>query len=225
MPRRAFRAKLFAFLAFEARDTELLAEGARLGRAYAGVAGGSFHPGAVDPGLATFALSAAVRQGGAKIYDSLEARLAKTPDAVTRRRILAALAATDDPALRRRTLALPLDSRLRKNEREFVFEEVRKHPESRQAAWDALQSELDRLLPEVPESHAQRLLGLVGEFCDEEHLNEAKEFFAPRAANMPGGPRQLAQAMDEVRQCIAFKDAQARSASEFFGRKRTAASR
>src|SRR5207237_7756983 len=101
----------------------------------AGVADGTLHSGVVDPGLATFALSAAVRQGGAKIYDSLQARLEKTPDAVTRRRILAALAATDDPELRRRTLALPLDPRLRKNEREFVFEEVRKHSESREAAW------------------------------------------------------------------------------------------
>jgi alanyl aminopeptidase len=224
-PQRIFRAKLFTFLAFEAHDAELLDEGARLGRAYAGVADGTFHPGVVDAGLATFALSAAVRQGGAKIYHSLLARLDKTPDAVTRRRILAALAATDDPELRKRTLALPLDARLRKNEREFVFEEVRKHSESREAAWGALRGELDRLLPEVPESHAQRLLGLVGEFCDEQHLDEARDFFGPRAANMPGGPRQLAQAMDEVRQCIAFRDAQARSAAEFFGRKRTALSR
>jgi len=144
---------------------------------------------------------------------------------VTRRRILAALAATDDPELRKRSLALPLDPRLRKNEREFVFEEVRKHPESREAAWTALRGELDQLVPEIPESHAQRLLGLVGEFCDEQHLTDARDFLGPRAANMPGGPRQLAQALDEVRQCIAFRDAQSRSAAEFFGRKRTALSR
>jgi len=222
---RTFRAKLFTFLAFDAHDRDLLEEGARLGRAYAGVADGAFHAGVVDPGLATFALSAAVRQGGAKIYDSLQARLDKTPDAVTRRRILAALSATDDPELRKRSLQLPLDPRLRKNEREFVFEEVRKHSESREAAWGALRAELDRLLPEIPESHAQRLLGLVGEFCDEQHLEEASDFLGPRAAKMPGGPRQLAQALDEVRQCIAFRDAQSRSAAEFFGRKRTAASR
>jgi len=86
-------------------------------------------------------------------------------------------------------------------------------------------AELDRLLPEIPESHAQRLLRLVGEFCDEQHLEEARDFLGPRAAKMPGGPRQLAEALDEVRQCIAFRDAQSRSAAEFFGRKRTAASR
>jgi len=127
--------------------------------------------------------------------------------------------------LRKRTLLLPLDSRLRKNEREFVFEEVRKHPESREAAWGALRGELDRLLPEIPESHAERLLKLVGEFCDQRHLDEAREFLGPRAPNMPGGQRQLDQSLDEVRQCIAFRDAQSRSAAEFFGRKRTAASR
>ncbi|MFL5372838.1 MAG: M1 family metallopeptidase, partial [Myxococcales bacterium] len=224
-PARTFRAKLFTFLAFEAHDRELLAEGSRLGRAYAGVADGRFHPEAVDAGLATFALSAAVREGGPKIYDALQARLDKTPDAVSRRRILSALAATDDPRLLQRTLALPLDPRLRKNEREFVFEEVQKHSESRQAAWEALRSEIDQLLSEVPESHAQRLLALAGEFCDEQHLAEARDFFGPRAANMPGGARQLAEALDKVRQCIAFRDAQAGSAADFFGRKRTALKR
>jgi alanyl aminopeptidase len=224
-PERTFRARLFTFLAFEAHDKKLLDEGSRLGQAYAGVADGKFHPEAVDAGLATFALSAAVREGGPKIYDAMQARLDKTPDAVTRRRILSALAATDDPRLRKRTLALPLDPRLRKNEREFVFEEVRKHSDSRQAAWEALRSEIDQLLPEVPESHAQRLLAMAGEFCDQQHFEEARDFFGPRAANMPGGARQLAEALDKVRQCIAFRDAQARSAAEFFGRKRTALTR
>jgi alanyl aminopeptidase len=224
-PERAFRVRLFAFLGFEAHDTELLSEAARLGRAYAGIDDGSFHPGAVDPGLATFALEAAVQQGGAKVYDVLLGRLEKTPDAVTRRRILAALAATDDPKLRERTLALPLDSQLRKNEREYVFEEVRKHSESREAAWVALQGEIDQLLPQLPESHAQRLLNIAAEFCDEEHLSQARSFFGPRAAKMPGGPRQLAEALDEVQQCIAYRDVQARSATDFFGRRRTALSR
>jgi alanyl aminopeptidase len=225
-PLRTFRARLFTFLAFDAHDKELLDEGANLGRAYAGVADGRFHAEVVDPGLATFALSAAVREGGSKIYDAMQARLEKTPDAVTRRRILSALAATDDPKLLQRTLALPLDPRLRKNEREFVFEEVvRKHSDSREAAWQALRDEIDRLLPEVPESHAQRLLAIAGEFCDEQHLEQARDFFGPRAANMPGGARQLAEALDKVRQCIAFRDAQARSAAEFFGAKRTALTR
>ncbi|HMC35512.1 MAG TPA: M1 family metallopeptidase, partial [Myxococcales bacterium] len=138
IPARTFRAEVLAYLAFSARDPAVLAEAARLGRAYAGFEDGRFHPRAVDPSLAAVALAAAVRESGPKAFDALLERLVQEPDSALRRRILRALAATDDPALRNRVLALPLDARLRKNERVAVLFDVAGHLESREAAWQAL---------------------------------------------------------------------------------------
>jgi alanyl aminopeptidase len=196
----------------------VLAEAARRGRAYAGFHDGQFHPGAVDPGLASVALGAAVRTGGAKAFDALLARLPEERDGAVRRRILSALAATGDPALRERVLALPLDSRLRKNERVEVLFHVADHLESREAAWQALKREFDRLVPQVPEAHAQNAIGLAGEFCDPAHLADAQAFFGERAPRIPAGARQLAETLEKVRLCIAYRDAQGGSAARFFAR-------
>ena len=218
IPVRAFRARVLWFLAFTAGDPAVLSEAARRGRAYAGFEDGRFHPRAVDPGLAAIALGAAVRQGGAKEFDALLARLPEERDVAVRRRILAALAATQDPALRERALALPLDSRLRKNERVEVLFAVAAHFPSREAAWTALKHEFDQLVPQVPESHAQEVIALAGEFCDRGHLGDAEAFLADRAPRMPGGRRQLAETLEKVRLCIAYRDAQGASAGQFFAR-------
>src|SRR5437899_1682803 len=167
---------------------------------------------------AAMPLGAAVRQGGAKEFDALLARLPEERDVAVRRRILAALAATQDPALRERALALPLDSRLRKNERVEVLFAVAAHFPSREAAWTALKHEFDQLVPQVPESHAQEVIALAGEFCDRGHLGDAEAFLADRAPRMPGGRRQLAETLEKVRLCIAYRDAQGASAGQFFAR-------
>ena len=218
VPMRTFRAKVLGFLAFTARDPAVLAEAARRGRAYAGLLDGKFHPGAVDPSVATVALAAAVRTGGAKTFDALLSRLPEVRDGALRRRILNALAATEDPALRDRVLQLPLDERLRKNERVEVLFDVAAHLHSRDAAWKAVEHEFDRLVPIVPEAHASALIGLAGEFCDGEHLDRAQAFFGTRAPEIPAGKRQLAETLEHVRLCIAYRDAQGPSAQRFFAK-------
>jgi len=218
IPTRTFRTKVLGFLAFTAHDPAVIAEAARRGRAYAGLTDGIFHEDAVEPGLAGFALQVAVRQDGANLFDALLARLERLHDGTLRRRVLRALAATDDPALRERALALPLDRRLRKNERVEVLEAVADHFESRQAAWDALKREFDRLVPLVPESHAQKAISLAAEFCDPTHLADAQTFFGERAPRMPGGTRELAETLETVKLCVAYRDAQGGSAQRFFAR-------
>jgi alanyl aminopeptidase len=217
-PVRNFRAKVLGFLAFTVGDRTVLAEAARRGRAYAGLTDGQFHPEAVHPSLAGVALAAAVRTGGAKTFDELLSRLPDVRDGVLRRRILSALSATEDAALRERVLRLPLDERLRKNERVPILFEVAAHSRSRDAAWKALEHEFDRLVSVVPEAHASALIGLAGEFCDGEHLEQAQAFFAKRAPGIPAGTRQLAETLEHVRLCIAYRDAQGKSAERFFAR-------
>ncbi|HYV67010.1 MAG TPA: ERAP1-like C-terminal domain-containing protein, partial [Myxococcales bacterium] len=216
IPQRIFRAQVLAFLAFTAHDPGVLAEAARRGRAYAGFRDGRFHPGAVDPDLAAVALAAAVREGGAEAFDALVERLSHEPDSALRRRILRALAATDDPALRERVLALPLDRRLRKNERVAVLFDVAGYSESREAAWQALKRQFDQLVPEIPEAHAHNAIALAGEFCDPGHLADARAFFGERAQRLPAGSRQLNETLEKVRLCIAYRDAQGESAARFF---------
>jgi alanyl aminopeptidase len=221
LPVRAFRSRVLFFLAFKAHEPRVIAEANRRGRAYAGLADGKFHPAAVDPGLAGLALSVAVRQGGAPVFNEMAKRFDKLQDATMRRRVLFALAATADPALRDRVLAMPLDPRLRKNERIDIFLAVAEHTDSREAAWEALKKEFDQLIPLVPESHAMRSIGLVTTFCDLSHLADARAFFAERAPRMPGGARAMTETLEEVKLCSAWREAQASSAQQFFAHAQT----
>ncbi|TMA46171.1 MAG: hypothetical protein E6J82_00435 [Deltaproteobacteria bacterium] len=42
-------------------------------------------------------------------------------------------------------------------------------------------------------------------FCDERHVQILEDFFRPRVRGYPGGDRRYAQALEQVRQCAAFR--------------------
>lgn len=215
IPEQKFRHRVLTFLAAKVRDPRVVAEAVRRGRAYAGLEDGQFHPEVVTPELASLALQMAVREGGQGVYDALTGRLAKTQDSVQRRRILNALAAAKGELLER-TLALLLDSQLRKNERLVTLFEAVGWLDSRDTVWNAYRKEFDQLVTLMPESHARASIGLGATFCDPAHLEQVKQFLSDRAPKLPGGKRQLAQALETMKLCIAFRDAQAGSAERFF---------
>ena len=51
-------------------------------------------------------------------------------------------------------------------------------------------------------------------FTDAEHLADAEAFFTPRAAQLPGGPRNLAHVLERIRLNIALKEAQRNAEAE-----------
>jgi alanyl aminopeptidase len=40
-------------------------------------------------------------------------------------------------------------------------------------------------------------------FCDAEHRDQVASFFQPRMASLPGGARNLANTIEQIRQCTA----------------------
>ena len=212
LDRARFREQVLGFEAETARDPEVASQAAGLGQRYAA----GFDSKIVDPSLAGLALSMAVREGGARTFDALLARLGTTEDAEARDRILRALASTLDPALSARALALSLDPRLRKNERISLLQRQFVQRETREAAWAWLKQSFDALVAQIPEQHAAGLFGIVGRFCDAEHLADAEAFFGPRAEKIPAAPRRLRQALEDGRICAAQAAAQRAGTQAFF---------
>jgi hypothetical protein len=51
------------------------------------------------------------------------------------------------------------------------------------------------------------VLSRIGEgFCDAGHEQELERFFRPRVQAFAGGDRNFAQALEQVRQCAAFRE-------------------
>jgi hypothetical protein len=56
-------------------------------------------------------------------------------------------------------------------------------------------------------------------FCDQEHRDEVERLFTAKAKASPGGPRDLASALESMSLCIARRKAQEPSARAFFAEK------
>jgi alanyl aminopeptidase len=211
---RRLRVEAMRLLA-AAGHPEVVREAARLGRAYAGLEDGRFHPEAVDPDLAELALGVAVEHGDRAIFDALLARLPTTDDTALRGRILDALGHARDPERSARALALTLDPQLRKQEGLTELFQQSQDPRTRDAAWRFLQAHFDAVLAKIPEPYAPYLPSLAN-FCDAAHAAELKAFFEPRAAKIAGLAKSVRQAEESVRLCEARALGQRASAERFF---------
>ncbi|MCY1077823.1 hypothetical protein [Archangium lansingense] len=56
---------------------------------------------------------------------------------------------------------------------------------------------------------------MAAKYCDPTHRQDVADFFTECMARAPGGTRMLAQVLESVDLCIAFKAAQATSVESF----------
>ena len=76
------------------------------------------------------------------------------------------------------------------------------------------------LLPESPAGSTfgfgEFLPFVGGSFCDERSREQVDAFFAPKVDRFPGTKRNLAQVLESIEICTAYKAAQQASVAEFF---------
>ncbi len=124
-----------------------------------------------------------------------------------RQQLVDALSGFTDPALVRENLKLLLDPS--EDVRElgmllFGASNVR----TRDVAFAFVKENYDALAARMPEEYRSGLAWVGASYCDPVHRQELAAFFTERSAKVPGGPRMLAQVLEAVDLCIAFKAAQ-----------------
>ncbi|OGQ14015.1 MAG: hypothetical protein A2138_21930 [Deltaproteobacteria bacterium RBG_16_71_12] len=184
-----------------AEDKAALADLAKLGRVALGLDG---PPGDIPADLKDAAIGAAVKQGGAPVFDKLVERLATENDSMMRRYLIGALGSVDDEPLAGRARALSLDARLRTNEVLSPLWPQAGDVRTRDATWAFVRDNLDALIKRLPETFgADSLPGLASGFCTEARAAEVDAFFKERASSVPGMERALAQSVESIRLCAA----------------------
>ncbi len=212
-----WRAELLGFLAQVAEDPQVRREAARRGRAYLGEGGdGAIHPDAVSPDLAGVAVTVAVQEGGAALFNRVLGLLAETTDPAMRGRLVSALSAAREPALRQRALDLTLDERLRVNELFTPLMTQFGDAEGVDTAWTWLREHYDALAARMGPGRAGYLPFAASRFCSAEKAEEATQFFTPKVAHTEGGPRNLQSAVERVQLCGRLADHARESARAFF---------
>jgi len=215
---KLLREAVIDFLALEVKDPRVRREAERRGRAY--VAGGEIHPDAVEPNVAATALAVAVQEGDAEFFDQLTEMLFASDDAVVRGRILSALGHATDEELAARARGLALDARLRLNESTTTLRAQSRMEETREATWQWLTESFDAVKERIGQFRTGFLPWMGAGFCSEERAEQLQAFFAPKIEDLPGGPRNLAGALEAIRLCAAKVEAHQESAREFFANAR-----
>jgi alanyl aminopeptidase len=219
--RALLRSSIIGFLTQTARDARTRREAARLGRAYVGYGGdGEIHPEVVDPNLLAIVLEVAVQDGDAAFFDHVLANLVATDDAAIRGPLLSALSSTESSELAPRALALALDERLRANEVMDPLWSLASSRHTREAAWTWFGANFDALSARVPEGRMGSSPWIAASFCSEDDRTRVETFFAPRIEALPGGPRNLAGALEAIHLCTSVVNAQGESARSYLMRQR-----
>lgn len=222
--RRQFEASVASFLAYTGQDRQvkraadaaamrvlgLNSKGRQVGKP-------DFH--AISPDFVPVALSIAVRDKGAPVFNAVEHAFQHAPDPFVRNTALGAMSNAIDPALSKRLRAMVLQPGvLRKNEMAQVLFSQISQPETRDVTWQWMQDNYAKLAEILPSQLVSQLPFVATVFCSDAKAQEVNGFFKDKLADHPGSQRITAEAMESAHLCDTKRTAQRKSAEKFFRR-------
>jgi cytosol alanyl aminopeptidase len=202
-----FRPQLIKTLALDAHDPQVLARAAQLGRRWLGT-DGRLHPEAVSPDLRDVAAAAAGRQGDAKLFETVLARLRASEDGHVRGALVGALASFQDPRLSERAREETLSPGMRVWDRYGLLFSQGVAPEQWKAEWQWTLAHQDALVTLLPENAARDLPAMQSS-CSQEGSTALEGAFGAKARSVSGLDYQLRKSMEVTRVCAAVRAAQA----------------
>ncbi len=174
---------------------------------------------AVDPDIVGAVLGTAASSGDEALYKKLLAALPTTQDRQQRGFIFGALGAFRDPALVRSAMELVLKPDIDLRESNAVLFGPLSNPDTRALPFEFVKRNYDAIVARIPAGSTfgfgEFLPGVGGAFCDEKSAQEVASFFEPKVDRFPGTRRNLAQTLESIRICVAYKAAQQDSVAEF----------
>ncbi|MCS6912574.1 MAG: M1 family metallopeptidase [Myxococcales bacterium] len=199
---RLGRRSVVGLVGWVGQDQGLLAEARRLAAAWLD------NPTAVSPDDLDLVLHLAGRQADPALFERLHAAALAAPSHAQRMRLVGALAAVVEPQLVQRALHLVLSGSLDIRESVRILLGVAREEDGAEQAYRFVKEHFDTLVARLPRNSGALLVSTAGAFCDEEHHRDVAAFFGQRAAQLPGGPRRLAQVLEQIRLCAALRAAQ-----------------
>ena len=213
---KLLREAVIRFMVMDVRNRSARVRAARLGRNYIGYRSNA-EPGVVDAQLAGLVLATAVQEGDEGLFDHLLGLLESSSDATSRSRILSALGHAETPDLSARALDLALDPRLRVNEIRHVLRTQFRNPRTRDRAWKWLTGNFDALASRFGSGQLGASPWNASSFCTRDAAAEVEGFFGPRVADLAGGPRNLAGAVEAILLCAKKASVLAPGVERAFG--------
>ena len=203
------RSDLVPFVAQEGNEPALQAEARRLALRWLD------DRSAVSADLVGPLLQVAARHGDRALFDRFRDAARAATVRRDRARLLNSLGSFSDPALVREALALFLSADFDPRESDGILFSASQWETSRPLVWEFVTTNYDAIVARLPHEQTGIMPFFGASFCDPDRRKEVEAFFKDRAAKLPGGPRNLAQALEGIDLCIASKTAQEPGVREF----------
>jgi aminopeptidase N len=163
---------------------------------------------AVDPEVVHVVLAVAARRGDQELFDRLLAEAKQTADRTERARLLRALGAFVEPKLVSQAMAIMLTDQFDLREAMGLMWGALQSPATRDVAYRFVVDNFDAISNKLPPMYRPFLAYTLTALCDDTRKAEVEQFFRPRIEKLDGGPRILAQALEQLSLCSAAKKAQ-----------------
>ncbi|HWE30422.1 MAG TPA: ERAP1-like C-terminal domain-containing protein, partial [Polyangia bacterium] len=170
---------------------------------------------AVSPDVAGTVLGVAARNGDRAFFDKLHAEAKRAGDRHDRQVILGAMGDFRDPAVAKAALQLVTGNEFDPRETLMIMWGLMREASTRQLAWDFFKASFDTIVKRTSGEQMSYTPFMAVSFCDEAHQRDMEAFFKDRSPKLPGGPRMLAQATEEMDLCRAYVAAQQPSVDAF----------
>jgi alanyl aminopeptidase len=206
---RLLRPSLQGLVGNGAEDPEAIAEAKRLALAWL-----DDHK-AVDPDMVGVVLSIAARRGDRDLFDRMRAAAKTETNENFRGDLIFCLGLFQDPEIINTALPLALSGEFDVRESLNILFAPSERRQTRDLAYDFVKQNWDLMVAKLPTDTGAYAPYVAAGYCDAEHRKDAESFFAGRSTKFTGGPRILAQVLEGIDLCIAYKNAQQASVTEF----------
>jgi alanyl aminopeptidase len=206
---RLLRPSVMGAVANQAEDPEAIAEAKRLARAWL-----DDHK-AVNPEIVGTLLYTAARHGDRELFDRMRAAAKKETNENFRANLIFCLGAFQDPDLIKTALGIVLTDEFDSRETTDILFAPSERRQTRDLDYDFVKQNWDAIIAKLPTDSGAYLPYVAGGYCDAEHRRDVENFFTGRSTKYTGGPRILKQVLEGIDLCIAYKNAQEASVTEF----------
>jgi len=207
---RLIRAAVVGLVADAGEDRVLQAEARRLARRWLR------DRSAVDADTIDTLLSVAAQSGDQALFVEIHSAAQKETDRRDRVRLIQTMGAFRDPAIEKAALALALSNEFDPRDSLRIMWRASAESRTRDMAYHFVKQNFDRLIERLPRDSGASLPAAGRGYCDGDHRRDVEAFFKDRSTTFTGGPRTLANVLEQIDLCVALKRVQERSVEAFF---------
>jgi alanyl aminopeptidase len=206
---RLLRPRLLGVVANEAEEPEAIAEAKK--RAIAWL---DDHD-AVASDMVEVVLTTAACHGDRELFDRMRAASKQEKQENFRETLLFSLGLFQEPAIIKAALPIVLTNEFDSRESLAIFVGASQSAKTRDLAYGFVKQNWDALTAKLPTDMQSNAPDVAAGYCDAGHRQDVETFFKDRSTRYTGGPRILAQVLERIDLCAAYKKTQEPSVTEF----------